>query len=290
MAEPHNVFISWSGPRSRAAAEALAEWLPMIIQAAKPWMSASDIDKGTRWREEISGALDSMKAGIICVTPENRNAEWLLFESGALSKSPDPKTRAWTYLLVGLKPTDLKDPLAMFNATTQDKEETRKLLRSINTNLDSPVSESALDKLFDKLWPDLDEKLSHLPPIAQPAPPVRKPEDMIPEILELLRSLASPIQETAAEVKLLKQARIKDTIFRPPTQGERSPLTLSDIATILETTRQAQLVLADTDSPTPDSLVERILSIKSKAALQGAAKKAAQAATQEAAKTDKQKT
>lgn len=56
-------------------------------------MSATDIDKGTRWREEVGTALDTMKAGIICLTPENLSAEWLLFEAGALSKTRDLKTR-----------------------------------------------------------------------------------------------------------------------------------------------------------------------------------------------------
>jgi hypothetical protein len=99
MAEANNVFISWSGPRSKSAAEAIKQWLPLVVPTASPWMSATNIDKGTRWREEVAAALDNMKAGIICLTPENLTAEWLLFEAGALSKTRDPRTRVWTYLL-----------------------------------------------------------------------------------------------------------------------------------------------------------------------------------------------
>ena len=92
MAEANNVFIRWSGPRSKSAAEALKDWLPTILQTARPWMSATDIEKGTRWREEFAAALDTMKAGIICLTPENLAAEWLLFEAGAHEWcSPHPK-------------------------------------------------------------------------------------------------------------------------------------------------------------------------------------------------------
>lgn len=93
MADTYNVFISWSGPRSKSAAEILKRWLPIVVHTANPWMSATDIDKGTRWSEEVAAALDTMKAGIICLTPENLSAEWLLFEAGALSKTRDPRTR-----------------------------------------------------------------------------------------------------------------------------------------------------------------------------------------------------
>src|SRR5260370_7231044 len=111
MAEANNVFLSWSGPRSKSAAEALKDWLPNILQTARPWMSATDIEKGTRWREEVAAALDTMKAGIICLTPENLTAEWLLFEAGALSKIRDPHTPVGTYLFATYNPTTSKTPL-----------------------------------------------------------------------------------------------------------------------------------------------------------------------------------
>jgi len=42
------VFISWSVQRSAAVADALRYWLPKVIQALEPWMSADDIEKGIR--------------------------------------------------------------------------------------------------------------------------------------------------------------------------------------------------------------------------------------------------
>lgn len=190
MAELNNVFISWSGPRSKSAAEILKQWLPLVVPTANPWMSATDIDKGTRWRDEVAAALDSTKAGIICLTPENLAAEWLLFEAGALSKTRDAKTRIWTYLLAGLKPQHVRDPLALFQATTAEKEDTRKLVHSINTTLDASVPESRVNHLFDKLWPDLEKELVAIPTPSGAAPPERAPEEMLAEILELSRASA----------------------------------------------------------------------------------------------------
>jgi len=56
------VFISWSGARSRAVAEALCEWLPQVIQTADPWIS-TDNEKGNRWNSEISANLEATDCG-----------------------------------------------------------------------------------------------------------------------------------------------------------------------------------------------------------------------------------
>src|SRR5262249_35845537 len=113
MSKAHNVFISWSGQRSRFVADVLRNWLPMIVQAAKPWMSDTDIDKGSRGLHEIGRGLDGMKVGIVCLTPENLNVPWVLYEAGALSKTIDNKTRLCTYLLASLQFQDVKPPLGM---------------------------------------------------------------------------------------------------------------------------------------------------------------------------------
>lgn len=192
MTTPYNVFISWSGERSRAAAEALRGWLPKVLQAAKPWMSRTDIEKGTRGLSEVVKALDGIKVGISCITPENLSAPWLLFEAGGLSKTVDDKTRLCTYLLGGLGPTDVTGPLSMFQATRADRDDTKSLLHSINRAISTdPIPGTDLDDVFAAMWPQLETKLQALPePGASVVQPKRQMEDMVTEILEWTRSEA----------------------------------------------------------------------------------------------------
>ena len=69
------VFISWSGDRSQAVANAFKEWLPMVLQYVEPWVSEKDINAGERWAQMIAGELEQANFGIICLTPENLKSE-----------------------------------------------------------------------------------------------------------------------------------------------------------------------------------------------------------------------
>lgn len=188
----HNIFISWSGNRSKHAALALREWLPQLLEAATPWMSDVDIEKGSRGDEEISKALSDIKVGIVCLTPENLESLWLHYEAGALSKTINDKTRLCTYLLGGLQPQDIKPPLGRFQHTKPEKEDTRKLLLTINRAINEvPRPEAMLNKAFDKFWSDLDLALTKLPKPDSDVKVNRSLEDMVAEILDLTREEAN---------------------------------------------------------------------------------------------------
>src|SRR5688572_19220319 len=107
------VFLSWSGERSKAVAETLSVWLGQVIQAVDPWIS-SDIEKGARWNPEIAARLEQSRVGIICLTKENLDAKWILFESGALSKTKDAYVCT---LLLDIDPSDVEQPLGQFQHT-----------------------------------------------------------------------------------------------------------------------------------------------------------------------------
>ena len=68
-------------------------------------MSDHELSAGTRWASEVAVALGGSSMGIVCLTPDNVAAPWLLFEAGALSRSVD-EARVVPYLF-NLKQTDV---------------------------------------------------------------------------------------------------------------------------------------------------------------------------------------
>ena len=100
------VFLSWSGPRSRAAAEAFKHLLHLIFSTVEPWNS-TETGSRKRWSGEISNSLANTNFGVVFVTPSNQHAPWLLFESGALAKSVEDDARVVLYLLDGMKFSNL---------------------------------------------------------------------------------------------------------------------------------------------------------------------------------------
>jgi hypothetical protein len=183
------VFISWSGERSRAVAEALRGWLPNVIQSVNAWVSLADIEKGARWSTDVAAQLEECRVGLICLTPENLSAQWLLFEAGALSKTLD-KTFVCPYLL-NLQPTDIQGPLSQFQATTAEKEETRKLLHTINKALgDQALQTAQVNAAFQKWWADLDSQLQAISAMQLAVPPKRPDRELLEEVLETVRVLA----------------------------------------------------------------------------------------------------
>jgi hypothetical protein len=180
------IFISWSGHRSGKVAGHLLQWLPKVIQFVRPWVSSSSIDPGTRWSIEIGQALEENHFGILCLTPENLTAPWILFEAGALSKAVS-HARIIPYLL-GFDPRELQGPLAQFQAVQADRTGTLQLLVSLNTAAAEPLD--ALEETFDLWWPRLEPQLQE---IAAAAPievvsPARSVDDMLGEVLSLFRA------------------------------------------------------------------------------------------------------
>lgn len=205
------VFVSWSGKRSKAVAELVSDWLKCVIQASQPWISTRDIDRGAIWFSEINDKLKDVSVGIVCLTQENKNQPWILFETGALAKGLTTN-RVCTFL-IDLKPEDLQDPLGQFNHTTSDKGSVWELVRTINVCLgDKSLDERILNQVFDTYWPQFEEKfqaaLESNPP--KELVPPRTEQDILSEILNLTRSLSSRVRGLEMEMHL-KSKRIKNS-------------------------------------------------------------------------------
>lgn len=183
-----DIFISWSGQRSLAVAELLRRWLPIVINATNPFLSIADVEKGARWSSEIAGRLEKASAGVICLTPANINSQWILFEAGALSKTI--KNTFVCPLLIGLKASDVKGPLAQFQFATTDKADMLLLFKTLNSAQgEHALSDGNLETAFSLVWPKFEEQLQNIPSEEAQMPLHRSERELLEELVELVRNL-----------------------------------------------------------------------------------------------------
>jgi hypothetical protein len=209
------LFLSWSGARSKAVAEVLERWLGQVIQAVEPWISV-DIDKGARWGPEIAERLEQSRVGIICLTRDNLESRWILFEAGALSKTKD--AYVCTFLL-GISPADVEPPLAQFQHTTFEKADVARLLRTINSAVtkqgERGLAETVLAEVFETFWPALEMQLKAI--LEQPVPaatPARSTTEILDEILTTVRGLDRRIAKSEQRVATSEAADLLQHLHR----------------------------------------------------------------------------
>jgi hypothetical protein len=205
------VFISWSGDLSRKLGEALRSWLPAALQYVQPYFSPEDIEKGAKWNTEIAKELETSNAGIICLTQDNTETPWILFEAGALSKSID-KSRVCT-LLFNIESADVKGPLTSFQSTRFARDDFRRLVGTINNAAgDAKLAAEVLDSVFEMWWPRLETQVKQIISSHDKGAKMerRSERDILEEVLELARMNAS-------------------TQGQPPRFSERSFMELMDV-------------------------------------------------------------
>lgn len=248
------VFISWSGDRSRAVAEALKIWIKCVLQASQPWISTRDIDRGAIWFSEIQQQLNETSVGIVCLTAENKNKPWILFEAGALAKGL--ANRVCT-LLVDLDSRDIGPPLSSFNDTKPTKEGMFELARTLNAYLGAAaLDEIVLERVFEAHWRQFESDFTRALEDYPAGPSVARDEkDVLGEILEVTRGIAARVTRLESEgrnAKLLPGAQLTNVRYR-----KLSDLLPSDL--ISEANRQAlaQALLAESPTGTTFSVEPR---------------------------------
>ncbi|HTP10868.1 MAG TPA: toll/interleukin-1 receptor domain-containing protein, partial [Anaerolineae bacterium] len=139
------VFISWSGTRSKQLARAISIWVRTAVQASRPWLSEIDIEKGERWNAAVSSRLEESHIGIVCLTPENLTAPWIHFEAGALAKTGNSRV---CVILFEVDPNDVPDTLTQFQYTTISEEDFARLAETINKVAERAGEPVALDDVI----------------------------------------------------------------------------------------------------------------------------------------------
>lgn len=221
------VFLSWSGERSKQVANLLSDWLSCVIQASRPWVSTRDLDRGTLWFGEINDQLKDTSVGVICLTQENKNRPWILFEAGALAKGLST-SRVCT-LLIDLETKDIEDPLAQFNHTFPNRESVLGLVRTLNSTLGQQgLDTRILEEVFNTYWEQFEQKFKDIlknTESDEPAKP-RPKEDVLGEILENTRALSNRVRRMEMDSE---RVRLRPEYDYSPRQVREEVKVLSDL-------------------------------------------------------------
>lgn len=179
------IFISWSGEQSKHVATSLRDWLPDLFQSAKPWISSEDLVPGERWATELAKELANSSFGIICLTKQNLNSPWLLFESGSLAKQLNGSFVV--PYMIDVTSADIQYPLAQFLGLEANEVGTRSLMQTINNLQAEPLSEGRFKRAFEKWWPDYQQRLNSIPKESEVTGPLRSEREILEELLSLSR-------------------------------------------------------------------------------------------------------
>ncbi len=188
------IFISWSGDKSREFGELLRNWIPNVLQSVEPYFTPNDVEKGNKWQSEIAAKLEKSHIGLLCLTRESLSKPWLIFEAGALSKSLS-KSKVCP-ILFGIEPADLEGPLVQFQATRFKKNEIRSLMSALNKECGeqggTKLAEDTFSRVFDKWWPELETEIDKALEATEPPQQeteIRSDREIIEEVLLLTRQL-----------------------------------------------------------------------------------------------------
>jgi hypothetical protein len=154
------LFLTWSGSESREIASTLRTFFQDVLHPVEVFFSEEDIEKGSIWIEELNRHIKESQYCIVCLTNENKNNPWIIFEAGALSNGI--ARQKVIPCLVNMKLTELEPPLSLFQAITLEKDAISKVVFQINGVSESPKSDDQLRRIFDVCYPDLQTKIDQI--------------------------------------------------------------------------------------------------------------------------------
>ncbi len=154
-AKPKRIFIGWSGSRSNLVAKALKYWLQCLSHDIEPWVSNLDLKPGRGWWEELETELRQSTAGILCISPENRDSPWLNFEAGALARSVERKLII--PYAIDMEASEISHPIRFFQGVKATQSETSKMASALFSS--THVDYDRDSNIFEVVWPLLERVL-----------------------------------------------------------------------------------------------------------------------------------
>ncbi len=183
------IFTSWSGERSKAAALGLKSLLQDLFEDAVQVFVSDHISPGEAWAQRLGTELERSEYGILCLTQDNFQAPWLLFEAGAIAKKFGT-SRIVPYLIDELPPAAERSPLAQFQHVRADRDGTHRLVEAINSIRETPKPMDRLERSFAKWWPDLEQTLNGLQTSRSAQPVDHSDRELLEAILHRVEELS----------------------------------------------------------------------------------------------------
>lgn len=201
------IFASWSGERSKTAALGLKSLLQDLFEEAVQVFVSDHISPGEAWAQRLGTELEHSEFGILCLTQENFQAPWLLFEAGAIAKKFGT-SRVVPYLIDELPPTSDRSPLAQFQHVRADRDGTYRLVGTINGIRESPKPEDRLERSFARWWPDLEQTINGLQGYNRGQPSIRSERELLETILQRVEGLWQAHSESRGSANDLPSAEL----------------------------------------------------------------------------------
>lgn len=199
-----DIFLSWSGDRSKKLATEFNSFIAKIIQQCNPFLSTQDINLGEIWQRALLKEIVNRKFGLLFITPENKLSHWLHYEAGGLIKDLE-KDRV-VPILFGIQKKDVLTPFSQFQMIEFGHEEVFTLLKQINSQTIKPIAEDVLKELFGTFYPSFSAKIQNIIEANPAKEKSRSTDDLLGEILILSRE-----QRIKTEEMFSRQMRALDT-------------------------------------------------------------------------------
>lgn len=154
-----DTLLTWSGGASHEIATFFHSWLPTVLPGIKPWISDQDIAKGKKWFPELTAQLDKSHVSITFITPENVRSPWVYYEVGFIAAKLESGF-VCPYIM-GVDSKLVKDtPLGQFQWTLAEKDDTWKLIKSINGYMEERRhDETLIEAKFNAQWTKLKRQI-----------------------------------------------------------------------------------------------------------------------------------